>query len=125
MIANALAYLSGAALVLWGVAHVVPTRAVADGLGEIEADSRRIFVMEWLAEGIAHISIGVLVVLVAAGGYGGDPTADLVYRVLAAALVSLAALTVATGARTPVMWFKVCPLVLSTAAALLVLSTLV
>ena len=50
----------------------------------------------------------------------GDPTTQLVYRVVAGVLVVLAALTAATGARTPVVWFRVCPYVLSTCAALLV-----
>ena len=119
------AYVAGVALIAWGIAHVLPTRAVADGFGEIGADNRRILVMEWLAEGIAHISIGLLVVLVAASGNGGSSIADLVYRVLAVALIALASLTAVTGARTPVIWFKVCPFVLTAAAALLVVQTLV
>ncbi|MGZ4392668.1 MAG: hypothetical protein ACXVRK_11210, partial [Gaiellaceae bacterium] len=69
-------------------------------------------------------SIGTLIVLIAVAGEAGGPTAHLVYRVLAAALVALAALTTATGARTPLIWFKICPFVLTTAAALLVVRTL-
>jgi hypothetical protein len=68
-----LAYLAGADLVLWGLAHVLPTRTVADGFGNIGSDNRRILVMEWLAEGIAHILIGLLVIAVAAAGEAGNP----------------------------------------------------
>jgi hypothetical protein len=92
---------------------------VADSFGEISADNRRILVMEWVAEGVTHISIGGLVILLAALEGSTDPAARLVYRVLAGVLVVLAALTSFTGARTPVVWFKICPFVLTGAAVLL------
>jgi len=120
-----LAYAAGAALILWGVVHLVPTTAVADGFGAIGLDNRRILVMEWIAEGVTHIAFGALVALIAAAGYAGGSTADLVYRVLAVALLALAVLTAVTGSRTPAIWFKACPFVLTTAAALLVVRTLV
>ena len=116
---DVLVYVGGAALAAWGVAHLAPTRAVADSFGPIATDSRRILVMEWVAEGLAHVSLGVLVILVAALEGSGGSTAHLVYRVVAGALVALAALTAVTGARTPVVWFKVCPFVLTGVATLL------
>jgi len=117
--ANALVYVAGAALVLWGAAHIASTRPVANSFGEISADNRRILVMEWVAEGVTHISIGGLAILIASLEGSGDPAVQLVYRVLAGVLVALAALTALTGARTLVIWFKVCPFVLTSAAALL------
>jgi hypothetical protein len=123
--ANVLVFVAGAALIAWGAAHLAPTTAVANSFGAIGTDNRRILVMEWVAEGIAHVSIGAVVILVAALEKSGGSTSELVYRVLAAALVALAALTAATGSRTPVIWFKVCPFVLTSAAALLVAASLV
>lgn len=117
--ADTLVYLAGAALILWGAAHIAPTTSVANSFGDISADNRRILVMEWIAEGVTHISIGALVIIVAAVDGSANPTAELVYRVLAAVLIALAALTAFTGARTPVTWFKVCPFILTGAAALL------
>jgi len=117
--ADALVFVAGAALVLWGVAHITATKSVVDSFGEISADNRRILVMEWVAEGVTHISIGGLVILLAALEGSTDPAARLVYRVLAGVLVVLAVLTSFTGARTPVVWFKICPFVLTGAAALL------
>jgi hypothetical protein len=122
--AGALVYVAGSALVLWGAAHLAPTRSVANSFGEISADSRRILVMEWVAEGVTHVSIGMLVIVVTALEGSVDPTVHVVYRVLAGALVALATLTALTGARTPVIWFKVCPFVLTSAAALLVAGSL-
>ncbi|MGZ4393943.1 MAG: hypothetical protein ACXVZ2_01100 [Gaiellaceae bacterium] len=117
--ADALVYVAGAALILWGAMHIAPTTSVANSFGEISTDNRRILVMEWVAEGVTHISIGTLVILVAAVEGSAGPTAHLVYRVLAVALIALATLTAFTGARTPVIWFKACPFVLTGAAALL------
>ena len=117
--ADALVYVAGAALILWGAMHIAPTTSVANSFGDLSVDNRRIFVMEWIAEGVTHISIGALVIIVAAVEGSADPTARLVYRVLAAVLVVLATLTAFTGARTPVVWFKACPFVLTGAAILL------
>jgi hypothetical protein len=119
-----LAYIAAAILIVWGAAHIAPTRAVAASFGEMSLDNRRILVMEWIAEGLTHISLGTLVILITAlEGADGSAT-QLVYRVVAAIAVALAALTAATGARTPGVWFRICPYVLSTVAALLIAASL-
>lgn len=61
-----LAYLAAAILIAWGLAHLAPTRTIAASFGAISLDNRRILVMEWVAEGITHISIGLLVILATA-----------------------------------------------------------
>ena len=76
-----------------------------------------------MAEGITHISLGVLIVLITAIEGDGDPATRLVYRVVAAVLVTLAALTAATGSRTPIVWFRNCPFVLTGAATLLAVAS--
>lgn len=119
-----LGYVAAAALIAWGTAHLAPKRAVAASFGEITPDNHRILVMEWIAEGITHISFGILIVLITALEGVHNPATELVYRVLAGALLVLAALTTATGSRTAVVWFRVCPFVLSGAAALLVVASL-
>jgi hypothetical protein len=122
--AAVLAYVASAVLIGWGAAHLAPTRAVAASFGEITRDNRRILIMEWIAEGITHISLGVLIVLLTAVEGAGDSATRLVDWVVAAVLVVLAALTAATGSRTPIVWFRICPFVLSGTAALLVLASL-
>ena len=121
--AAVLAYAASAILIAWGTAHLAPTRAVAASFGAISLDNRRILVMEWMAEGITHISIGLLVILATAIDGAADSTTQLLYVVSAGILILLAALTSATGARTPVVWFRICPFVLGTAAALLLLAS--
>ena len=120
-----LTYLAAAILVAWGAAHLAPTRAVVASFGSISADNRLILTMEWMAEGITHIAIGVLVALSTALEGAGDPTTRLIYLLSAVVLVVLAGLTAVTGSRTAVIWFRVCRFVLTTAAALLVAASVV
>jgi hypothetical protein len=108
---------------LWGVSHAIPTRAVVAGFGEISVDNRRVLVQEWLAEAVTMWSFAALIIVVTAAG-GGTSVAYWTYRVTAAALFVLAVLTALTGARTPVVWFKICPVLLTSSAALLLAASL-
>jgi hypothetical protein len=118
-----LAYVAAVVLSLWGVAHAVPTRRVVAGFGPISAENRRVIVQEWLAE--AFTMWGIAAIVIAATAVGGQATdaQDWVYRVAAALLLALGLLTAATGARTPVVWFKVCPVVMAAAATLLLVAS--
>jgi hypothetical protein len=102
-----------------GVAHAVPTRQVLAGFAPITTDNRRIIVQEWLAEAFTMWGIAAMVIVVTAVG-GTDAGARVwVYRVAAWLLVALGTLTALTGARTPVVWFKICPVLLAGSAVLL------
>lgn len=118
-----LAYLAAGLVWLWGISHAIPTRAVVTGFGEISMDNRRVLVQEWLAEAVTMWSFAALVIVVTVAG-GGTSVADWTYRVTAGALLVLAILTALTGARTRVVWFKICPVLLTTSAALLLLASL-
>jgi hypothetical protein len=67
----------------------------------------------------------MLVLLATAIDGAADATTQLVYVVSAGILVVLAVLTAATEARTPVIWFRVCPFILISSAALLVLASII
>ena len=82
--------LGAAIVVAWGIAHIVPTNAVVRGFGPISPDNRRIITMEWVAEGLALIFIGLITLIVAMSAAPGDATALLVFRLCAAALSVLA-----------------------------------
>jgi hypothetical protein len=63
--------------------------------------------------------IAAMVIVVTVAG-GTDTSARVwVYRVAAGLLIALATLTALTGARTPVVWFKICPVLLAGPAVLL------
>ena len=117
--AGLLAYLAGAIVALWGVAHAVPTRQVLAGFAPITTDNRRIVLQEWLAEAFTMWGIAATVIVVTAAD-GTDTSARVwVYRIAAGLLTALATLTALTGARTPVVWFKICPVLLASSAILL------
>jgi hypothetical protein len=118
-VAAILAYIAGAVVAVWGVAHAVPTAQVLAGFEPITADNRRIVLQEWLAEAFTMWGIAAIVIAVTAAG-GADSDARVwVYRAAAGLLVALGTLTALTGARTPVVWFKICPVLLVGSAALL------
>ena len=117
--AAVLAYVAGVVVAVWGAAHAAPIRQVVAGFAPITADNRRIVVQEWLAEAFTMWGIAALVIVVTAVG-GTDAAARAwVYRVAAGLLIALAALTALTGARTGVVWFKICPVLLGGSAGLL------
>ena len=118
-----LAYLAAFLVAGWGVAHAIPTRRVLAGFEPISTDNRRIMAQEWLAEAVTMWGVASMVVVTTAvGGTASDVTA-WVYRVAAGLLVTLAVLTSVTGARTPVIWFKICPVLLTASAALLAVAS--
>jgi hypothetical protein len=119
-----LAYVAAAVIAVWGLAHVIPTRQVVAGFGTISADNSRIITQEWLAEGITMWGIAAFVIAATAVTGAGDIRA-WVYRVAAGLLVAMGVLTALTGARTRVVWFKVCPLVMTAGVALLLTASLV
>ncbi|HEU5157956.1 MAG TPA: hypothetical protein VFU43_13250 [Streptosporangiaceae bacterium] len=118
-----LAYVAAGLVGLWGVSHAIPTRAVVAGFGEISADNRRVILQEWLAEAVTMWSFAALIIVVTTVGVGTS-TADWVYRVTAGALFVLAVLTALTGARARVVWFKICPVLLTGSGILLLLAGL-
>jgi len=118
-----LAYVAGAVVAAWGVAHAIPTGQVLAGFEPISADNRRIVMQEWLAEAFTMWGISALVIIVTAVGGPDAAARGWVYRVAALLLIALATLTALTGARTPVVWFKICPVLLSGSAVLLLIAS--
>jgi hypothetical protein len=118
-----LAYAAAGLIGLWGIAHAVPTRQVVAGFAPITTGNRRILLQEWLAESLTMLGAATLVVVATAVGANTD-VAAWVDRVVAGLLIALAVLTALTGARTAVMWFKVCPVLLASAAVLLLAASI-
>ena len=117
---EALAYLAAGVTAAWGVAHIMPTGCVVAGFGNLSRDNRLILTMDWVAEGFTLVLLGVLVAVVTMRGGSADPVTQAVYAVAAGALLVFAVWTAATAARGSVIFFKICPVVKSLAAALLI-----
>jgi len=125
LMATILASLAAALVALWGVAHAIPTSQVLAGFKPITQDNRRVVLQEWLAEAFTMWGLAGIIVAVTIVGGVESHASQWVYRVVAALLFALAVLTGLTGARTPVIWFKICPVLLTFSAALLVVASLV
>jgi hypothetical protein len=120
---NTLIYTGSAIIIIWGIAHLIPTKNIIKGFGEISADNKKILAMEVIAEGLTLIFLGVLAILIT---WFGDPrsfTAHIVYYAEAGILLIMALVTLFTGARTPVIWYKLCPAVKVITAAFFVLGS--
>ena len=61
MNADVLAYIAAGIVFLWGVSHIIPTKQVVAGFGEISRDNRLVITMEWVAEGLSFIFVAVLI----------------------------------------------------------------
>ena len=117
-----LAYIAAAMTGLWGMAHAIPTRQVVAGFGPISKDNRLVVTQEWLVEAFAMWGLAALVVVVTAVASGAS-IPSWVYRIVAGLLLALAGLTALTGARTAVIWFKICPVLLTSSATLLLIAS--
>ena len=115
-------YLGAGLTLLWGIAHLFPTKSVVEGFGEISLDNRRIITMEWIVEGVALIFIGLLVGVVTFI----DPVSSVsqaVYGLSIIGLVALAIVSVFTGYKIDFIPFKLCPFIFTGSAALICIGT--
>ena len=106
-----LLYVGSIVIILWGVAHIVPTKSVVEGFGSITQENQLIITMEWVAEGLTICFIGLLVLYVTLRVGPDNPVSVIVYRAAALMLLVMAVWTGLTGARTSIIPIKICPIV--------------
>jgi hypothetical protein len=123
MMGNLLLYIGSAVIIVWGIAHIVPTRSVVNGFGSILPDNRRIITMEWVAEGLTLCFIGLLVLLITLLAQAESLASDIVYRVSGIMLLVMAGWTLATGARTLIIPIRICPVVKTIVATLFIVGS--
>jgi len=125
MLNDILLYIGSALLIVWGIAHIIPTKSVVNGFGQISEDNKRIITMEWVAEGLTLCFIGLLVLFVTVLGDSQNDVSLIVYRASAAMLIVMAGWTALTGARTKIIPIKLCPFVKTIVAVLFIVGSLV
>ena len=118
MLGIVLLYSGSIIILIWGAAHLFPTKTIVRGFGPISEDNRKIITMEWLAEGVAMCYMGILTILVTAIA-GRTLASTVVYLSTAITLVVMAILGWLTYARTPIIPMKLCPWIQSLSALLL------
>lgn len=115
---DALLYFAAAVIGVGGFAHLVATRGVVTGFGELTPDNRRIITMEWTFEGVTLISLGMLVALVTVVD-ATSAASSAAYAVTIATLLGLAFVSLLTGFRAAFLPFRLCPFIFGAAAALI------
>ena len=123
MINDILLYTGSGVIILWGIAHIVPTKAIVDGFGSISEDNKQIVTMEWIAEGLTLCFIGILVLLITFSVGSQDVASVIVYWICGMMLVVMAGLSLLTGASTAIIPIKICPLVKTAVAVLFFLAS--
>ena len=118
-----LLYIGSAIIILWGIAHIIPTKSIVKGFGDISEDNKKVLTMELIAEGLTLIFLGVLVLLVTILVGSQGKTAYIVYLACAVMLLIMAILTAMTGARVSTIWYKICPAVKTIVAVLFILGS--
>jgi hypothetical protein len=125
MIANILLYAGSIIILAWGIAHIIPARAIIKGFGAISDDNKKIILMEWVAEGLTLCFIGVLVLLINILGGTTNSVSRIVFRISAGMLLIMAIWTTVTGARTPIVPIKICPFVKTFVAILFIVASFI
>jgi len=111
-------YIAAALTGVWGIAHLLATRGVIKGFGNLSEDNRRIITMEWIVEGIALISTAAFVAAATAVDPGAA-VSSAVYAVALGTLVVLAVVSLFTGFKVAFLPFRLCPVIFGVSAALI------
>lgn len=118
MVNQLLLYAGGFLTFGWGVSHLIPTRSVVSGFGEISPDNKQIITMEWITEGVCLIFIGLLVFAVTWVDRAGTGS-RLVYGICFAELNALSVVSLFTGFKVNFLPFKLCPVIFTGSSALI------
>ena len=124
MINRVLLFIGAAVTILWGISHLIPTRAVVKGFGTISSDNKNIITMEWIVEGFALIFIGAFVAIVTINDLR-NPVSTAVYLLSAFGLIVLALISLFTGFKVNFLPFKLCPFIFIASAVLIFIGWIV
>ena len=116
-------YVGSVLTMIWGIAHLFPTKSVVNGFGDITIDNKRIITMEWIIEGVFLIFIGLL----CAGLTFLDHSSiisNYVFIFSSVFLFVLAIISLFTGFRVNFLPYKLCPLTFSLSATLIIIGAL-
>ena len=115
-----LLYIGACLPIVWGIAHIFPTRNIVRGFGEITKDNRHIITMEWINEGASLIFVGILIALVTYVEQK-SPISLAVYWTSFVFLNVLSLISLFTGFKVSFLPFKLCPFIFTGSSLLIVL----
>lgn len=121
MLSRVLLFFAAAAIALWGVMHIAKTGPVVAGFEPLADDNRYVLKMEWIVEGVALLFGAVLVAAATVTLGPGTPGAALIYAMTAAFLLTMAVVSLFTGARASPLPYKLCAPIFTSSALLIIL----
>ena len=116
--------ISGSLNILWGIAHLFPTKNIVRDFGNIPIDKKRIILMEWINEGLTLIFLGVLIIAVTFINSNNQKVKKTVYLLTFCMLIAMAVLSLFTGFKIDFIPFQLCPFIFSTSAILILIGIL-
>lgn len=121
MIPSLLLFAAAAAVAFWGSMHIAKTRPVVSGFEPLSKDNRYVLQMEWLVEGVALIFAAVLVASATLLLGPEAPGSRLIYGVSIGFLLTMALVSLLTGAKASLLPYKLCAPIFTGAAVLIFL----
>ena len=112
-------------VIFWGIAHLISTMGVIKNFGEISRDNRLIITMEWIMEGLTMIFIGLLIIIITLLGGASNPVSIYVYWISIVMLFIMAIVSLLTGARVNFPPYRLCPIIFTTSAILIIIGILI
>ncbi len=125
MLSHILIYVGAFLIIFWGVAHLIPTKEVVQSFGSISADNKRILTMEWINEGVTLIFVGALVIGTNYLGSPQDLLTAWVNIISIFLLVTMAFISLLTGARINFLPYRLCPVIFLFSGALILVGMFV
>ena len=117
-------YIAAGLTITWGIAHLIPTKSVVKEFGKITKDNRHIITMEWIIEGVTLIFLGILIALITII----NPEirlALILYMLIVVFLIVLTIISLFTGFRVDFFPYKLCPIIFSASAILIMLGVFI
>jgi hypothetical protein len=116
-----LLFIGSLTVIIWGTAHLFPTKSVVKGFGDITDDNKNILRMEWITEGLSLIFTGVLLFSVTLTGDSENIISGIVYIASSVFLFSMAVLSLFTGFKVNFLPYKLCPVIFSISGILILI----
>lgn len=107
-------------LTVWGISHLVVTKSVVKGFGDLSLDNKRIITMEWIIEGVTLVFLGVIIGLVTIIDRNSHVSLG-VYWLSVIMLNVLSVISLFTGFKIKFLPFKLCPIIFTGSSILIIL----
>lgn len=124
MLNKILLFIGAALPIIWGIAHIFPTKSIVKGFGDISMDNKRIITMEWIIEGVALIFIGVVIASVTYFDYT-NAVSQLIYTITFLFLNILSVVSIMTGFKINFFAFKLCPVFFTGSSIMILLGNII